>query len=45
MNKRMKDFLKEKQSKQNLKQSKKGRSSKKGSNKVSGFKKGHIKKG
>lgn len=45
MNKRMKDFLKEKQSKQNLKQSKKGRFSKQRSDKVSSFKKGHIKKG
>jgi len=45
MKKSMKDFLKEKQAKQNLKKSKNMRFSQKGSGKLTHFKKGHIKKG
>ena len=45
MKKSMKDFLNEKQAKQNLKKSKNMRFSKKGSRKITHFKKGLIKKG
>ncbi|MDP8313568.1 MAG: hypothetical protein RAP70_00645 [Candidatus Celaenobacter antarcticus] len=45
MKKSMKDFLKEKQAKQNSKKSKSAQFSKKGSGKLTHFKKGHVKKG